>query len=59
VIFVVIQPEEVTLFGEMTAAVRDAVVRVHRNLVGSADPDGWPLVGDESNGREPGCCVSR
>ena len=49
VTFVGIQPEFVAFFGEMTPAVRSAVVRVHRSLVDGADPDDWPLVCAESD----------
>ena len=51
--FVGMQPGEVAFFGEMTEAVRQAVVRVHRYLVQGADPDDWPLLCAELD--EPGC----
>jgi len=44
VIFAGIQPAEVAFFGEMTPEIRNAVVRLHRNLVEGADPDEWPLL---------------
>jgi hydrogenase 3 maturation protease len=44
VTFVGIQPAHVAFFGDMTPAVRNAVVRLHRSLVDGADPDDWPLL---------------
>jgi hydrogenase 3 maturation protease len=52
VTFVGIQPAQVAFFGEMTAGVRNAVVRVHRSLVAGADPDDWPLLRAELEDRD-------
>ena len=47
VTFVGIQPARVEFFAEMTPAVRDAVVRLHRRLVDGDDPDDWPTLAAE------------
>src|SRR6516162_2730921 len=52
VTFVGIQPASVTFFGEMTLAVRDGVVRVHRSLVDGLDPDDLPLLRTATDGQD-------
>ena len=58
VTFAGIQSAEVTFYGAMTPAVRNAVVRVHRSLVDGADPDDWLLLRAELEDRNVRPCLS-
>jgi hydrogenase 3 maturation protease len=58
VTFVGIQPAQVAFFGEMTPAVRNAVLRLHRSLVEGAEPDDWLLLRAGLEGQDIQPCVS-